>query len=76
MQNRAIVYRLYPNQKQKEQLSKTFGCVRFVYNKILNLQEENHKKGIKHLSKFDANTYCNHELKKEFEWLKEVDKWV
>ena len=76
MQNRAIVYRLYPNQKQKEQLSKTFGCVRFVYNKILNLQEENHKKGIKHLSKFDANTYCNHELKKKFEWLKEVDKWA
>ena len=29
MQNRAIVYRLYPNQKQKEQLTKTFGRVRF-----------------------------------------------
>ena len=27
------------------------------------------------MSKFDLNNYCNRELKKQYEWLKEVDKW-
>lgn len=27
------------------------------------------------MSKFDCNNYCTRVLKKEYEWLKEVDKW-
>lgn len=41
--NRAIVYRLYPNKKQAELFQKTFGCVRFVYNQMLSVQEERYK---------------------------------
>ena len=29
---KAHKYRIYPNQTQQEQLAKSFGCVRFVYN--------------------------------------------
>ena len=29
---RAYKFRLYPNDKQKELIHKTFGCMRFVYN--------------------------------------------
>ncbi len=29
---KAYKYRIYPNQKQKELIEKTFGCCRFVYN--------------------------------------------
>lgn len=75
-QNRAIIYRLYPNAKQIEQFQKTFGCVRFVYNKMLSIQEERYKAGEPHLSKFDANLYCNHNLKVNHTWLKEVDKFA
>jgi putative transposase len=32
---RAYKYRFYPTPKQAEQLSKTFGCVRYVYNRAL-----------------------------------------
>lgn len=32
---KAYKYRIYPNKKQKEVISKTFGCCRFVYNKYL-----------------------------------------
>lgn len=32
---RAYRYRCYPNPAQVEQLSKTFGCVRYVYNRAL-----------------------------------------
>ena len=34
--NRAIKYRAYPNDQQAELLAKTFGCVRFVWNQMLN----------------------------------------
>ncbi|MBD3228195.1 MAG: helix-turn-helix domain-containing protein, partial [Candidatus Lokiarchaeota archaeon] len=33
--NRAIKIRLYPNQAQEKMLNKTFGCCRFIYNKML-----------------------------------------
>ena len=69
--NRAIVYRLYPNKKQAELFQKTFGCVRFVYNQMLSVQEERYKNNETHLSKYDMNLYCNHNLKTEYrEWLK------
>lgn len=34
---RAYKFRLYPNNKQKELINKTFGCSRFVYNYYLNI---------------------------------------
>ena len=36
MANKAFKFRLYPNQEQEVLLSKTFGCVRFVYNRWLD----------------------------------------
>lgn len=33
--NKAYRFRLYPNIAQQIQMAKTFGCARFVYNKIL-----------------------------------------
>lgn len=76
MANRAIIYRLYPNEKQKVQFQKTFGCVRFVYNQTLTVQEERYKNNESHLSKFEMNYYCNNVLKIEHVWLKEVDKFA
>ena len=34
------------------------------------------KKRKKSVSKTDCNNYCNRQLKKEYEWLKEVDKFA
>ncbi|HHV97472.1 MAG TPA: helix-turn-helix domain-containing protein [Clostridiaceae bacterium] len=36
-------YRLYPDEEQKIQLSKTFGCVRLAYNYYLAKQTELYK---------------------------------
>ena len=69
--NKAYKYRIYPNKKQIEMFSNTFGSVRFVYNKLLNIQEESNT----YMSKVDSNNYCNHVLKIEYPWLKEVDKF-
>lgn len=73
---KAYKYRLYPNEEQKIQLSKTFGCVRFVYNYYLAKNIELYKTEQKHMSKIDCNNHCNKELKNEFAWLKEVDKFA
>ena len=73
---KAYKYRLYPNKEQEEQISKTFGCCRFVYNQMLAKRINDYKQGNKSMSKIDMNNYCNRVMKKEFEWLKEVDKFA
>ena len=69
---RAYKYRLYPNKKQQELINKTIGCCRFVYNYYLNKKIELHKVEQKSMT-YNA---CSNDLtflKKEKEWLKEVD---
>ena len=41
-----IVYRfrIYPNKSQKELFARTFGCVRFVYNRMLAEKIEYYEK--------------------------------
>lgn len=72
---KAYKYRLYPNKQQAEQIQKTFGCCRFVYNQCLSLKISKYKEENISMSKIDLNNYCNRELKKKYEWLKDVDKW-
>lgn len=64
-------FRIYPNDNQKVQLAKTFGCCRFIYNYFL---DDFNKEG--YISKFTKNNKCNRELKSEHLWLKEVDKFA
>ncbi|WP_407301639.1 IS200/IS605 family element RNA-guided endonuclease TnpB [Clostridium botulinum] len=69
---KAYKYRIYPNKEQKLYFAKTFGCTRFIYNKMLadriKSYEENKDLDIKQ-SKYPTPA----QYKKEFEWLKEVD---
>ena len=41
--NKAIKYRLYPNDEQKVMFAKTFGCCRFVYNQLLPCKNKDTK---------------------------------
>ncbi|CVI65578.1 Helix-turn-helix domain protein [Clostridiales bacterium CHKCI001] len=72
---KAYKYRIYPNDEQKVQIAKTFGCCWFVYNQTLAYRKETYEKEKKSISRTDYNNYCNQELKKEYEWLKEVDEF-
>lgn len=73
---KAYKYRIYPNDQQTKQIQKTFGCCRFIYNQCLNLKINRYKDEKVSISKIDLNNYCNRELKKQYEWLKEVDKFA
>ncbi len=76
MAYKAYVYRLYPNQTQKDLLSRFFGCVRFVYNRCLDEQERLYKVGEKYASRTVMNNYCNRVLKGKYPFLREVDKFA
>ena len=65
--NIAYKYRIYPNKNQKELINKTFGCVRFVYNRMLSDRIDYYNETGLSLNNTPAK------YKKEFAWLKEVD---
>lgn len=71
---RAYKYRIYPTKEQEVLLTKTFGCVRYVFNKALKIKTsiyETEKKGI---SVFDiTNQMVEWKGQEETKWLKEVN---
>lgn len=73
---KAYKYRIYPNKGQEDLLAKTFGCCRFVYNQTLACRKRKYEKEKKSMSRTDCNNYCNRELKTQYEWLREVDKFA
>ena len=69
---KAFKYRMYPNREQRILLAKTFGCTRFVYNHYLAKRKDAYEKdGITFSYSACAKDLVS--LKKEYEWLKEVD---
>lgn len=64
---KAYKYRLYPNKEQEEYFAKCFGCVRFIYNRMLSDKIDYYKETKQKLNNTPA------QYKKEFKWLKEVD---
>ena len=60
-------YRLYPSKEQMEQISKTCGCVRFVYNALLSLRINVYRE-TGELAKLDEK-----QIKRENPFLKQVD---
>ena len=64
---RAYKFRLYPSQQQKEYFAKTFGCVRFIYNKMLEDKIKRYQETGERLRNHPA------QYKDEYPFLKEVD---
>ena len=58
---------MYPSAEQEQLMAKTFGCCRFLHNRMLADKIEEYKKTGKMLRNTPAM------YKKEHEWLKEVD---
>ena len=72
--NKAYKFRIYPNAEQQTMLTKTFGCVRLIYNYYLNKKNCMYNTD---KSRF-SYTQCSNDMTllkktKEFAFLKEVD---
>lgn len=79
--NYAYKFRLYPNREQKVLLEKHFGVTRYIWNYFLNKRQEDYlknketveEKRIKHYASYYNDAKYLTQLKKETEWLKEVN---
>ena len=71
---KAIKLRLYPNAEQEDKLTVTFGCTRFVWNQMLNMQIERRKNNpqAKFVNAFGMNNLLKR-LKQEYPWLKQAE---
>jgi putative transposase len=72
---KAYKFRLYPNKEQRVFFAKTFGCCRFLYNKMLadriRIYEENRDKSKEEKSKIKYPQISSYKV--DFPFLKEVD---
>lgn len=66
-------YRIYPNIAQQELLQKTFGCCRYVFNKVLAIRQEEYKVSKKSKGINSYITQIPTWKKTEAPWLAEVD---
>ena len=74
MKLKALKVRIYPNVQQTILLNKTFGCSRFIYNTMLSERKEVYAKlKDKPRELYEYKYRTEKQLKKEFEFLKEVD---
>ena len=69
---KGLKYRLYPTDAQKELIAKHIGCSRLVYNLALETKKAAYSGSKHNLSAFDIMKQIP-DLKKECEWLKEVN---
>ena len=71
---KALKIRIYPNAKQTEQLNKTLGCARAIYNMMLHERITVFEENKENRQKLYGYTYKEvSAYKKEYEWLKEAD---
>ncbi|MFC4710306.1 IS200/IS605 family element RNA-guided endonuclease TnpB [Enterococcus eurekensis] len=66
--------RIYPNVRQQIQFQKTFGCVRFYWNFLLDQRITNYKMKKENADyQEDKTTYASLKKTDEYSWLKEVE---
>lgn len=63
----AYKFRIYPNKAQEELFAKTFGCARFIWNKMLGDKIKHYEETGLMLWNYPA------QYKTDFPWLKDVD---
>lgn len=65
-------FRIYPTTAQIQQIQRTFGCCRFVWNHYLALRKELYEQNGKTMNYYVCSGDMT-QLKKTLSWLKEVD---
>ena len=65
--NKAYRFRIYPDREQQELFARTFGCKRFVYNRMLSDKQAYYEK-TKKMKRITPAGY-----KEAYPWLREVD---
>ena len=72
IQKHGFRVRIYPNAEQTAQIEKTIDCSRFVFNKMLEVQQKVYRRRGEHLSNYDMQKMLT-KMKEQYSWLKDVD---
>jgi len=75
MKMRAYKTEIDPTEMQIEQIKRTQGVCRFVYNLFISTNRDRHKQGLKYMSGYDFAKYLNNEYREEHPehgWIREV----
>lgn len=71
--HKAYKYRFYPTLEQEQNLAHTFGCVRFVYNRMLFYRQQAYYEHQEKISYADtAFLLTNLKNQNEYQWLNDV----
>jgi putative transposase len=70
--HKAYSFRLYPTKEQEQQIRRTIGCCRFVYNHFLSRRKEVYERDGTTLNQYACMRELP-ELKQQHPWLREVD---
>ena len=70
IRNKSYVFRIFPNQQQKNFINNTIGSCRFIYNKMLSDKTVYYDENGKNLNVAPS------QYKDEFPWLREVDAYA
>ena len=65
-------FRLYPTKAQEQQISRNFGCYRYVFNHFLAQKQEHYKETGKAPTRVQQDKALT-SMKQELPWLKEAD---
>ena len=69
---KAYKLRIYPTDTQRELIEKTFGSTRYIYNNFLTERKSKYEESRTKISVYEQLKELT-DLKKEKEWLKEID---
>jgi putative transposase len=69
---KGYLIRLYPNKAQSDLLGKHFGCCRWVYNHMIEINQKRYHRTGKGMSGYDMQNMLP-KLKKQYPWLAEVN---
>lgn len=71
---RGFKYRIYPNESQRDQIARTFGCCRFVYNRALDVKKTAYSETGKSIATNDLiNMIPTWKRDPNTSWLAQVD---
>jgi len=69
---KAYKVKIYPNKTQQKALDANFGCCRFVYNKMIEINQKKYHRTGKGLSSYEMSAYLP-KIKKQYTFLKEAN---
>lgn len=72
---KSVKFKLYPDEKQKNLIEKTFGATRFIYNYFLRRRQDAYKENKETLNFFKCSLELTQLKKqKEYLWLNEISR--